>query len=243
MQTDNSSNHISHRFDSELVSIKGYLTEMGGLVEKQLGDALHALLEVDSALAEHVIEGDDRINQMEVDIDEECALILARRQPAASDLRLVLTIIKTTTDLERIGDEANKMARQAIMLAEDGPAPKGYVEIRHIGDQVLGMLRQALDSFVRQDADVALLVAQNDKAVDLEYKSAMREMVTHMMEDPASISRVMSVMWSLRALERIGDHARNIAEHVIYLVQGNDVRHVGLKKMAKTVKAAKKSAS
>ncbi|MDG1938004.1 MAG: phosphate signaling complex protein PhoU, partial [Pseudomonadales bacterium] len=137
--------------------------------------------------------------------------------------------------LERIGDEARKMAKQAITLAEEGKAPRGYVEIRHIGENVANMLSQALDCFVRQDVELALKVAQEDKAVDLEYASAIREMMTYMMEDPRSISRVMSIMWSLRALERIGDHARNIAEHVIYLVKGDDVRHVGLKQMAKTV--------
>lgn len=236
MNFDNiSQSHISNRYDSELDAIKAQLTEMGGLVEKQVRDALYALLEVDSALAEDVIEKDQAINKLEMSIDEDCALILARRQPAAGDLRLVLTIIKAITDLERVGDEANKMASQAISLAEAGPAPRGYVEIRHIGEQVTRMLSQALDCFVRQDVEMALQVAQSDKAVDLEYGSAMREMVTVMIEDPKSISRVMNIMWSLRALERIGDHARNIAEHVIYMVKGDDVRHVGLKSMAKMV--------
>ena len=151
MLSEGGSNHISNRYDSELESIKSQFTEMGGLVEQQVSDALHALLEVDSAVAEKVIDNDDRINDMELSIDEDCSLILARRQPAARDLRLVLTIIKTTTDLERIGDEADKMARQAITLAEEGRAPRGYVEIRHIGKQVIQMLNQAIDCFVRQD--------------------------------------------------------------------------------------------
>lgn len=235
MPTKKSSQHISQRYDDELAAVKSQLFEMGGIVEKQVTDAIKALLEVDSELAERVVVDDERINNMEVAVDEDCGLILARRQPAARDLRLVLTIIKTTTDLERIGDEARKMAKQAITLAEEGKAPRGYVEIRHIGEHVANMLAQALDSFVRQDVELALKVAQEDKAVDLEYASAIREMMTYMMEDPRSISRVMSIMWSLRALERIGDHARNIAEHVIYLVKGDDVRHVGLKQMAKTV--------
>lgn len=235
MLVDGGSSHISNRFDSELDSVKSKFTEMGGLVEQQVMDALHALLEVDSAVAEQVIDNDQRINDMEVEIDEDCALILARRHPAASDLRFVLTIIKTTTDLERIGDEAGKMAKQAISLAEEGRAPRGYVEIRNIGKQVTSMLHQALDAFVRQDIELALLVAQSDKSVDLEYGTALREMMTYMIEDPTSISRVMSIMWSLRALERIGDHSRNLAEHVIYMVKGDDVRHIGLKKMAKKV--------
>lgn len=235
MSNDTPSQHISHRFDEELAAVKSQLFEMGGIVENQLSNAIQALLDVDSELAESVVEKDQVINKMEVTIDEDCALILARRQPAASDLRLVLTIIKTTTDLERVGDEADKMAKQAIDLAEQGKAPRGYVEIRHIGQHVAKMLRDALDCLVREDIELALRVAQEDKTVDLEYGSAIREMVTYMMEDPRSITRVMSIMWSLRALERIGDHARNIAEHVIYLVQGDDVRHIGLKKMAEKV--------
>lgn len=235
MSLDNLSGHISQRFDDELDAVRRQLTEMGGIVEKQVKDAIQALLEADSELADQVIKNDSSINKLEVSVDEDCALILARRQPAARDLRLVLAIIKTTTDLERIGDEANKMAKQAIKLSEEGKAPSGYVEIRHIGKDVSVMLSEALDCFVRQDVDLALQVAQKDKAVDLEYGSALREMMTLMMEDPRSISRVMSIMWSLRALERIGDHARNIAEHVIYLVKGDDVRHVGLKTMAEKV--------
>ena len=235
MPTKKTSQHISQRYDDELAAVKSQLFEMGGIVEKQVTDAIKALLEVDSELAERVVLDDARINDMEVAVDEDCGLILARRQPAARDLRLVLTIIKTTTDLERIGDEARKMAKQAITLAEEGKAPRGYVEIRHIGEHVAKMLSQSLDCLARQDVELALKVAQEDKAVDHEYASAIREMMTYMMEDPRSISRVMSIMWSLRALERIGDHARNIAEHVIYLVKGDDVRHVGLKQMAKTV--------
>jgi len=235
MNSDNSSGHISQRFDDELDAVKSQLTEMGGIVEKQVSDAIASLLDADVLLAEKVVKKDKSINTLEVSIDEDCALILARRQPAARDLRLVLSIIKTTTDLERIGDEADKMATQAINLAEEGKAPHGYVEIRHIGQHVSKMLSQALDCFVRQDVELALRVAQEDKAVDLEYGTALRAMMTYMIEDPRSITRVMSIMWSLRALERIGDHARNIAEHVIYLVKGDDVRHLGLKKMAEKV--------
>jgi len=235
MTFDNLTGHISQRFDDELGSVQNRLTEMGGIVEKQVSDATSALLDADVQLAEKVLKKDKSINKLEVSIDEDCALILARRHPAARDLRLVLSIIKITTDLERIGDEADKMASQAINLSEEGKAPHGYVEIRHIGKLVLRMLSEALDCFVRQDVDLALKVAQDDKAVDLEYGSALRAMMTFMMEDPRSIARVMSIMWSLRALERIGDHARNIAEHVIYLVQGDDVRHMGLKKMAEKV--------
>ena len=176
-------------------------------------------------------EVDEQINQMERNIDEECLRILARRQPAASDLRLIISISKSVIDLERIGDESTKIARRAIQLCEEGESPRGYVEVRHIGDQVRNMVRDALDAFARFDADLALSVAQYDKTIDREYKTALRELVTYMMEDPRSISRVLSVIWVLRSLERIGDHARNISELVIYLVRGTDVRHMGLKRM------------
>jgi phosphate transport system protein len=138
-------------------------------------------------------------------------------------------------DLERIGDESTKIAKRAILLTEEGESPRGYVEIRHIGDQVRRMVQEALDAFARFDADLALSVAQYDKTVDREYKTALRELVTYMMEDPRSISRVLNVIWALRSLERIGDHARNIAELVIYLVRGTDVRHIGLTRMREEV--------
>jgi phosphate transport system protein len=178
---------------------------------------------------------------MERDIDEECVRILARRQPAASDLRLIISISKSVIDLERIGDEATKIAKRAIDLCEEGQAPRGYVEIRHIGEQVRKMVQEALDAFARFDADLALSVAQYDKIVDREYKSALRELATYMMEDPRSISRVLSVIWALRSLERIGDHARNIAELVIYLVRGTDVRHTGLAKQGPAAEGDKKA--
>jgi len=227
--------HISQQYNIELDEVKTHLLQMGGMVETQVQDAISALIEADSAKANLVVATDRKINSMEVSIDEECARILARRQPAASDLRLVLAVTKTITDLERIGDEATKIARRAIDLSEEGMAPRGYVEIRHIGEQVCKMVQEALDAFARLDAEQALRVAQHDKAVDLEYNTAMRELVTFMMEDPRSISRVLNVLWSLRALERIGDHARNIAEYVVYLVKGKDVRHVGLTEMAAQV--------
>lgn len=227
--------HISQQYNIELDEVKTHLLQMGGMVETQVQEAISALIEADSAKANMVVATDRKINSMEVSIDEECARILARRQPAASDLRLVLAVTKTITDLERIGDEATKIARRAIDLSEEGMAPRGYVEIRHIGEQVCKMVQEALDAFARLDAEQALRVAQHDKAVDLEYNTAMRELVTFMMEDPRSISRVLNVLWSLRALERIGDHARNIAEYVVYLVKGKDVRHVGLTEMAAQV--------
>ncbi|MBD8707252.1 phosphate signaling complex protein PhoU [Pseudomonas sp. NPDC078416] len=236
MIKDSHTHHISQQFNAELEEVRSHLLEMGGLVEKQVNDAVTALIEADSGLAQRVREVDDRINQMERNIDEECLRILARRQPAASDLRLIISISKSVIDLERIGDESTKIARRAIQLCEEGESPRGYVEVRHISDQVSKMVRDALDSFARFDADLALSVAQYDKNIDREYKTALRELVTYMMEDPRSISRVLNVIWVLRSLERIGDHARNISELVIYLVRGTDVRHLGLKRMQEEVK-------
>ncbi len=232
---DSHTQHISQQFNAELEEVRSHLLAMGGLVEKQVNDAVIALIEADSGLAQQVRDVDDQTNQMERDIDESCLRILARRQPAASDLRLVISISKSVIDLERIGDEASKIARRAIELCEEGSAPRGYVEVRHIGDQVRRMVRDALDAFARFDAELALSVAQYDKTVDREYKTALRELATYMMEDPRSISRVLSIIWALRSLERIGDHARNIAELVIYLVRGTDVRHMGLKRMQQEV--------
>jgi phosphate transport system protein len=150
-------------------------------------------------------------------------------------LRLIIAISKCNSDLERVGDESAKIAKMAIQLAEEGASPSGYVEVRHIGAQVRRMLNEALDAFARLDDELAIKVAREDKEVDIEYKTATRSLVTFMMEDPRSISRILSVMWSLRALERIGDHARNISEQVIYLVKGKDVRHLPLDEVAEKV--------
>jgi len=223
--SDTHSQHISNQFNQELEDLKTHLMAMGGLVEKQIQDATAALLEGDSRLAEQVRDNDTAVNDMQIEIDEECTRILARRQPAASDLRLVLAVTRATSDLERIGDEANKIARNALSLAESTRSARGFVEVRHISEHVRGMVRDALTAFARFDTELALKVVREDDAVDSEYTSAMRSLVTFMMEDPRSITSILSVMWILRALERIGDHADNLAEYVIYLVKGLDVRH------------------
>lgn len=220
--------HISKSFNDDLEDLKTELLEMGGLVEQQTVNALKAIISADSDLAEKVIEVERDVDTAEMNLDEHCTLILARRQPAASDLRMVLSVAKIIRDLERMGDEANKIAKMAVMLCEEGQAPRGYVELRHIGSIVQQMVNDTLDAFARFDVATAVNVAKQDKTVDQEYKSAMREMATYMMEDPRSIGRVMNIIWALRSLERIGDHARNIAEHVIYLVKGLDVRHASL---------------
>ena len=228
--------HSSSQFNDELESIRSHLMEMGGLVEKQVIDSLQSLLQADSELAEKVMSTEERVDHLEKVIDEECARVLALRQPAASDLRMIIAVSKTVSDLERVGDESAKIARMAIQLAEEGESPRGYVEVRHIGNHVRSMLRDSLDAFARFDADKAVEVAAEDNEVDLEYRSAMRSLVTFMMEDPRAISRVLNIIWSLRALERIGDHARNIAEQVIYLVKGKDVRHISVDEMEKQVR-------
>ncbi len=222
----NSTQHISAQFDAELEAVKNNLLEMGGKVEQQIIRAVDALLNRDSGEAELIISGDQEVNDMEVSIDDECARILARRQPAASDLRLVIAVAKLTTDLERIGDEAAKIARQAIKLSEAGESPSNYTEIRTIGENTSGMLRKALDAFARLDVETAVDVVMSDNKVDALYGTAMRSLVTFMMEDPRTISPVLNEMWALRSLERVGDHASNVAEQVIYLVRGLDVRHV-----------------
>lgn len=220
--------HISEKFNTELEGIKNHLLEMGGKVEQQLGAALESLVSRDTGEAEAIINRDAEVNRMEMKIDDECATILARRQPAASDLRLVVTVIKVNTDIERIGDEAAKIARQAIRLAEENVSRTNYIEIRHIGAHVAAMLRKALDAFARLDLELAVEVVKEDNDVDKEYGSAMRSLVTFMMEDPRDIGAILNEMWALRSLERIGDHAANIAEHVVYLVRGLDVRHQSL---------------
>jgi len=225
MDIQSHTHHISQQYNLELDEIKTKLSEMGGLAQRQVNDAIQALIDADVQTAERVVADDDKVNDMEVDIDEECIRILARRQPAASDLRLVIAVTKAITDLERVGDEASKIARQAIALDDENIATRGYVEVRHIGGQVSRMLHDALDAFARLDLELAMKVVQTDNTVDLEYTSSMREMITFMMEDPRRISRALNIMWTLRALERIGDHSRNLAQYVIYLVRGEDVRH------------------
>jgi phosphate transport system protein len=220
--------HISQQFDEELEDIRNRVMAMGGLVEQQLSDAVRALSDIDAELAEVVITNDYKINAMEVAIDEECVQILARRQPAAGDLRLVIAVIKTITDLERIGDEAERVGRMALHFAETGGESKMLVGMSHLGEHVRNMLHDALDAFARMDTDAAVAVAKQDAKADREYESILRELMTYMMEDSRAIPNVVDVMWSARALERIGDRSKNICEYVIYLVQGRDVRHVSL---------------
>ncbi|MGJ8513886.1 phosphate signaling complex protein PhoU [Carnimonas bestiolae] len=223
------SQHISRQFNQELEGLKTHLMAMGGLVERQLGDALDALQNRDGALAEQVSKQDHDVNEMQLQIDDESTEIIARRQPAASDLRLVIAVIRAASDLERIGDEADKIARHAQALMGQTESDRGLVEIRRIGAQVKRMVRDSLTAFARFDTGLALEVRRADQDVDSDYKSALRALATFMMEDSSSITSVIDVMWVLRALERIGDHADNLAESVIYLVKGLDLRHTHLR--------------
>ena len=227
--------HISRRFNSELEDIRTRVLQMGGLVEQQIDQAIIALAKGDIGLAEEVVTNDYKVNKLEVTIDEECNQIIARRQPAAGDLRLVVAVIKTITDLERIGDEAEKIARMAVRLATEERPKNNYIEIQALGNHVRQMVHDALDAFARLDTVAALRVAREDTLVDQEYEGVMRQMITFMMEDPRTITRMLNVMWAARALERIGDHASNICEYVIYLVKGKDVRHTRLEDIEKEV--------
>jgi phosphate transport system protein len=217
--------HISRQFNTDLEHLKTQTLAMGGMVEQQLQDAMRALENGDSELALAVLETEKEVDAMEREIDEACTTVIARRQPAATDLRMILAVSRSIRDLERIGDEAQRIAKMAIGLSEEGGSPRGYVEARHIANGVRDSLRGCLDAFTRFDAQAARETMAKDKQIDLDYRSAVRELVTYMMEDPRSISRVMNVLWTLRALERIGDHAKNICEHIIFLVEGKDIRH------------------
>ncbi|MGI6408350.1 MAG: phosphate signaling complex protein PhoU [Gammaproteobacteria bacterium] len=223
--------HSSSQFTQEMESIRSDLLRMGGLVEQQVSDAVESFLQHDSKLAQKVRDVEKEVDSLEKQIDEECARVLALRQPAAIDLRTIIAVSKCVADLERMGDKAAKIAKITIQLADEGHLSIGLVEVRHIGERVCKMLHEALDAFARFDLDKAVAVAESDDDVDAEYHSAMRSLVTFMMEDPRSITRVLKLMSVFRALERIGDHCGNLCEQVVYLVSGRDVRHVSVEQM------------
>ena len=228
MQTSDLTDHISKRFNKDLEDLRNSVLAMGGVVEAQLSSALEAIIKGDSELGLKVAHDDYKVNNFEVSIDEECSRILATRAPTAGDLRLIVAIIKTITDLERIGDEAEKIGFLASKLAAMDRPPDAYRELKNLGNHVAHMVRDAMNAFARLDVDASLAVVREDERVDEEYEAITRQCITFMMEDPRSIKRVMNVTWAARSLERIGDHAKNICEYVIYMVQGKDVRHTDI---------------
>jgi phosphate transport system protein len=220
--------HISRQFNAELEDVRSKVLHMGGVVEEQLANALKVLVNGEVKLARSVLDADVIVNSLEVEIDEECTRIVARRQPAATDLRLVMSVIKTINDLERMGDEAKRMAR---MSGEDMAGvlqDEVRADLTHMGNLVREMLRQVLDAFVRTDVDTAVLVVKADNKVDKKYKKIIKQLIQRMAEDPQTIPAVMNIMWAVRSLERLGDRCQNIAEHIIYMVLGTDVRHIKL---------------
>ena len=222
----NDSAHLSSQFDEELGRLRTHVLQMGGLVETQVSAAIDAYTSGEVTSVKMIVDTDRKVNDLEIAIDDDCAHIIARRQPTASDLRLVMGISKIVTDLERAGDEAKKIAKGVRRIYEAGQMPAQYgVGVRHIAEAALGMVRQALDAFARLDTALAETVIRADNEVDVEFKSIMRQLITHMMEDPRTITTAIDIIWIARAVERIGDHAKNIAEHVVYIVDGRDIRH------------------
>ena len=230
------SEHTSKQFDAELEGLRARVLKMGGLVEEQIKLALEALMAGDMELCEMVEKNDHKVNALEVGIDEDVSSIIARRQPAAGDLRMLLTVVKTITDLERIGDEADKIARMAkLIYAKDRLQLPRTAEIRHMSQMTLQMLRNALDAFARLDLATSAEVVRQDRAVDEEFRGILRQLITFMMEDPRTISLAIETLFIAKAIERIGDHAKNISEYVIYMVKGKDVRHVTLEEIEREI--------
>ncbi|MBE0407314.1 phosphate signaling complex protein PhoU [Psychrobacter sp. AOP22-C1-22] len=217
--------HLSKSFDNELHEVVDLFMQMGRMAAEQVMVATRALIAADEVTAKKVIADDDLINQLEIKIDEQIILLVAKRQPTANDLRLVMALSKGIVDFERVGDEAEKIARMACQLLEDGVSPKGCSEVQHLSNQVRLMLLNAIEAFSYMNTQQAFSVLQSDTAVDEEYQSATRSLMTYIMEDNRHVSKVINILWVLRALERVGDHARNIAELVIFCTSGKDVRH------------------
>lgn len=236
IESENLHQHISRQYDHELLDIRSRVLALGGLVEEQIEAAVKALVDGDTDLAQQVITDDYKVNSLEVSIDEECTQILALRQPTARDLRLVVAVIKTITDLERIGDEAKRIARHALGLVEHFPKKNQLTDLEQLAKHVRDLLRNALDAYARMDVDSALRVVQCDKQVDREYESIMRQQITYMMEDARSIPICLDIMWSARSLERIGDRSCNICEYVIYYAKGKNIRHISIEQVEKDLR-------
>ncbi|MFA5597819.1 MAG: phosphate signaling complex protein PhoU [Pusillimonas sp.] len=233
------SEHTNKQFSAELELTRSSFLQMGGLVEAMIQEAMEALATGELSFVDRVRERENEVNQLEVEIDERISLLIARNQPTAIDLRTLLSVSKMLTDMERCGDEAEKIAKMSRRLHEAESRYIPAVELRHIAAQVVAMIRDVLDAFAREDSILAATVVRNDKEVDKEWKAALRHLITYMMEDPRTISRAIDLIFIARSLERIGDHAKNMAERVIYLVQGDDVRHTGVKATERVARGEK----
>jgi len=227
--------HISRQFNQELEDLRKDVMTMGGLAEQMIADAIGALIDGDSARAEQVIERDHQVNDMEKDIDQQCIQILARRQPTASDLRLVMAIIKTVNDIERVGDEAEQIAKMAIRLVGRDRPRGNYGELETMGGHVRSMVRDALNGFARLEPEVAIALKRQDQKVDAEYEAILRQYYSYLMEEPRNTSRILDSIWVARSLERIGDHAKNIGEYIVYMVEGKDIRRASAEEIEKSL--------
>lgn len=224
--------HLSTQFDSELNTVSTLLMEMGGLVESQIRDAILALSQFDGEIALEVLERESRVNKMEIEIDEDLSSIIGRRQPTARDLRLLIAISKTTANLERVGDEAAKIARMVRSIIDSGNARNlPTLELRVASDLASGLLNKALDAFARLDVNAAVSILKEDNLIDQEFDGFVRKLITYMMGDPRLISPSLDLLFLAKAIERIGDHSKNIAEFIVYVVKGEDIRHLGMDKI------------
>ena len=232
-----SDKHLSTQFDAELSGISGRVLEMGGLVESQVSEALHALTHFSSEEAVRVLQQEERVNQMEVEIDRDLSAIIARRQPTARDLRLLIAVSKTIANLERVGDEAARIARTVQRLVNTGISTRLPVnDLRFEADLAVAQLRKALDAFARLDTTKAIEVLKQDDQIDQEFEGLMRKLITYMMEDPRTISASIDLVFVAKAIERVGDHAKNLAEAIIYIVKGADVRHTSMENVENAVR-------
>ncbi|WP_024298569.1 phosphate signaling complex protein PhoU [Methylomicrobium lacus] len=236
MDSNKIGHHISGQFNKELEDIRNKVLTMGGLVEQQVELAMQAFSTGDIEMAELVIKQDNQVDALEVEIDRECTQILALRQPAAFDLRLLLTVIKVINELEIVGDLAERISKLAIQSADSDGKIDQYYEIQHMSNLVKDMLHRSLDAFARMSIEEVPAITHLDDNVDREYASIIRQLITHMMEDPRNITRTINVLWTVRAMERIGDHACYICEHLIYMVKGEAVRHLSREELEKKVK-------
>jgi phosphate transport system protein len=229
--------HLSKQYDHELEALRARILHMGGLVESQLQAAIESYEKPDEKLAQNVIDGDRLVNEQEVELDRVVVNMIVRRQPTAGDLRLIIGVARTVTELERIGDEATKIARAAKWMFDKQRSLRSprLRDIHNSAQAAAKMLRGALDAFARLDAAAAASIIEEDRGVDQQFQAILRQLITFMMEDPRTISPSLDAVWVAKAIERIGDHAKNIAEHVIFVAQGADVRHASPEEIARAV--------